>query len=139
MKAEVPSAVDASAGKSPAIGTAIGAAYKLAHHAGSNFVAYWQHIVTSRSPRRGDRLCEGTPMPAYNSAFSWKLAIAMLGVVARGGDATAQSASPPPSVSVTPVVSHQVTETGNFVGRVTAIDKVDVVARTPGFIERATE
>jgi membrane fusion protein, multidrug efflux system len=29
-----------------------------------------------------------------------------------------------------------VTETGNFVGRVTAIDKVDVVARTPGFIER---
>jgi hypothetical protein len=132
MKAEVPSAVGASAGKSPAIG----AAYKLAHHADSNFVAYWQHIVTSRNPRRGDHLCEGTPMPAYNSAFSWKLAIAMLGVVARGGDATAQSASPPPSVSVTPVVSRQVTETGNFVGRVTAIDKVDVVARTPGFIER---
>jgi len=28
-----------------------------------------------------------------------------------------------------------VTETGDFVGRVTAIDKVDIVARVPGFIE----
>ena len=34
-----------------------------------------------------------------------------------------------------PVVSRQVTETGDFVGRVTAIDKVDIVARVPGFIE----
>jgi membrane fusion protein (multidrug efflux system) len=36
---------------------------------------------------------------------------------------------------VTPVVSRQVTETGDFIGRVTAIDKVDIVARVPGFIE----
>ena len=37
--------------------------------------------------------------------------------------------APPPAVSVTPVVSRQVTETGAFIGRVTAIDKVDLVAR----------
>ena len=38
-------------------------------------------------------------------------------------------------MSVTPVVSRQITETGDYIGRVTAIDKVDVVARVPGFIE----
>jgi len=35
---------------------------------------------------------------------------------------------------VTPVASRQVTETGDFVGRVVAIDKVDIVARVTGFI-----
>src|SRR6516225_10801454 len=51
------------------------------------------------------------------------------------GIAVAQNAAPPPAVSVTPAVSRQVTETGDFIGRVTAIDKVDIVARVPGFIE----
>jgi membrane fusion protein (multidrug efflux system) len=50
------------------------------------------------------------------------------------GAAGAQS-GPPPAVSVSSVASRQVTETGDFIGRVTAIDKVDVVARVPGFIE----
>jgi membrane fusion protein (multidrug efflux system) len=50
------------------------------------------------------------------------------------GAAAAQS-GPPPAVSVTAVVSRQVTETGDFIGRVVAIDKVDIVARVPGFIE----
>jgi membrane fusion protein (multidrug efflux system) len=50
------------------------------------------------------------------------------------GGSLAQNALPP-SVSVRAVVSRQVTETGNFIGRVVAIDKVDVVARVPGFIE----
>ena len=54
------------------------------------------------------------------------------------GPAVAQSAAPPPSVSVTPVATRKVTETGEFVGRVTAINKVDVVARVPGFIEERT-
>lgn len=48
--------------------------------------------------------------------------------------ATAQG-TPPPAVSVVPVVSRQITETGSFIGRVTAIDKVDIVARVRGFIE----
>jgi membrane fusion protein (multidrug efflux system) len=49
--------------------------------------------------------------------------------------ATAQSSAPPPAVSVVKVDRQLVTETGDFVGRVTAIDKVDIVARVPGFIE----
>lgn len=49
--------------------------------------------------------------------------------------AGAQGTPPPPAVSVVPVVSRQVTETGSFVGRVAAIDKVDVVARVSGFIQ----
>jgi membrane fusion protein (multidrug efflux system) len=53
------------------------------------------------------------------------------------GSARAQgAASPPPSVSVTPVVSRAVTETAAFIGRITAINKVDIVARVPGFIEQ---
>jgi len=74
-------------------------------------------------------------MPAHNSPFRWTLAVAMLGVFAHGGDASAQGALPPPSVSVAPAITHQVTETATFVGRVTAVDKVDIVARVPGFIE----
>jgi membrane fusion protein (multidrug efflux system) len=51
------------------------------------------------------------------------------------GTAAAQSPPPPPAVTVSPVTSRQVTATGDFVGRVVAIDKVDVVARVAGFIQ----
>ena len=50
------------------------------------------------------------------------------------GGSLAQSALPP-AVSVERVASRKVTETGDFIGRVVAINKVDVVARVPGFIE----
>jgi membrane fusion protein, multidrug efflux system len=49
--------------------------------------------------------------------------------------ALGQSAPPPPAVLVAPVASRQITEAGTFIGRIVAIDKVDVVARVPGFIE----
>jgi membrane fusion protein (multidrug efflux system) len=52
--------------------------------------------------------------------------------------AAAQGAMPPPAVTVAPVVSRQITETGDYIGRVTAIDKVDIVARITGFIEERT-
>jgi membrane fusion protein, multidrug efflux system len=61
--------------------------------------------------------------------------ISALGVAASCGFAAAQSAPPAPAVSVTPVVSRQVTETVDYIGRITAIEKVDIVARVPGFIE----
>src|SRR5260370_25231445 len=76
-----------------------------------------------------------TLMLRRNSSRGWRLAIAALSLIACRGAANAQGALPPPAVSVTPVVSRQVTETGDFIGRVTAIDKVDIVARVPGFIE----
>jgi membrane fusion protein (multidrug efflux system) len=55
-------------------------------------------------------------------------------VVGCGG--VAAQGTPPPAVSVTPVISRQVTATGDFIGRVVAIDKVEIVARVPGFIEQ---
>ena len=43
--------------------------------------------------------------------------------------------APPPAVTVKPVASRQVTDTATFIGRVVPIDRVDVVARVPGFIQ----
>src|SRR5215471_15389819 len=74
-------------------------------------------------------------MPGRKSSLCWKAVVCVLSFTVSCGVAAAQSAPPLPAVSVTPVVSRQVTETGDYIGRVTAIDKVDVVARVPGFIE----
>ena len=74
-------------------------------------------------------------MPRRDSSLGTKALIAALCFIVRCGAAAAQGALPPPAVSVTPVVTRQVTETGEFIGRVTAINKVDIVARVPGFIE----
>jgi len=62
-----------------------------------------------------------------------RLAVFFLIICCAG--ALGQSAPPPPAVSVAPVASRQITEAGTFIGRIVAIDKVDVVARVPGFIE----
>src|SRR6476660_4176450 len=76
------------------------------------------------------------PMPG-RKLRAWKAAIGALSVAASCGVAAAQG-PPPPAVSVTPVVSRQVTETADYIGRITAIDKVDLVARVTGFIEERT-
>ncbi len=61
------------------------------------------------------------------------------GMALASGHALAQTAPAAlaPSVIVAPVVSQDVTDTSDFVGRVTAINKVDIVARVPG-LHRAT-
>jgi membrane fusion protein, multidrug efflux system len=56
-------------------------------------------------------------------------------IIMRAGAVAAQGGMPPPAVTVAPAVTRQVIETGEFIGRVTAIDKVDIVARVPGYIE----
>lgn len=66
--------------------------------------------------------------------FRWMIA---LWLVAQSGSAFAQAAAPPPpAVTVAPVVSREVTQTADFIGRITAINKVDIVARVAGFIEQ---
>src|SRR3981189_1032852 len=74
-------------------------------------------------------------MPGRNIFLARPMAVGVLGFLACCGPAMGQGA-PPPAVSVMPVVSRQVTETGDFIGRVTAIEKVDIVARVAGFIEQ---
>jgi membrane fusion protein, multidrug efflux system len=73
-------------------------------------------------------------MPGRNS-LAWKSAMCALSVTTSCGIAGAQSAPPPPAVSVTPVVTREVTETIDYIGRLTAIEKVDIVARVQGFLE----
>jgi len=74
-------------------------------------------------------------MPERTVLPGKRIGVAALISAAFSSIAFAQNAPPPPAVSVTPVASRQITETGDYIGRVTAIDKVDVVARVPGFIE----
>jgi membrane fusion protein (multidrug efflux system) len=74
-------------------------------------------------------------MLGHGSIFGKRAAIGVIICFVRCGAALAQGA-PPPAVTVSPVASRQVTETGGFVGRVVAIDKVDIVARVAGFIEQ---
>jgi membrane fusion protein (multidrug efflux system) len=73
-------------------------------------------------------------MPPRSYSFAQAGAIGALVAIVCAGAAMAQTA-PPPAVSVRPVVSRQVTATGDFIGRVVAIDKVNVVARIVGFIK----
>src|SRR5215831_5454656 len=94
-------------------------------------------IYADRSILGGSLAVRRTSMPACNSLAS-KAAICALSIGAACSVAAAQSAPPPPAVSVTPVVSRQVTETIDYVGRLTAVDKVDIVARVTGFIEQRT-
>src|SRR5262245_32125007 len=75
-----------------------------------------------------------SPMPVRTSV-AWKVVVCALSFRVSGGIAAAQGAPPPPAVSVTPVTTRQVTETIDYIGRLTAIDKVDIVARVPGFLE----
>jgi membrane fusion protein, multidrug efflux system len=69
----------------------------------------------------------------YGSSVG-SLPVGALVLIAFYGVAMAQNA-PAPAVLVKPVVSRQVTETGDFIGRVAAIDEVNIVARITGFIQ----
>jgi membrane fusion protein (multidrug efflux system) len=64
-----------------------------------------------------------------------KAALGVAALIAACGIAAAQSSPPPPAVSVTPAVTRQVVETGTYIGRVTAVDRVELVARVAGFLE----
>ena len=74
-------------------------------------------------------------MRCLKPSLASKAAVSAITLATACNVAAAQSPSPPPAVSVTAVVSRQVTETVDYIGRLTAIDKVDIVARVAGFIE----
>jgi membrane fusion protein, multidrug efflux system len=73
------------------------------------------------------------------AASRWTAVAAGVICLATSGDVAAQGTpqgAPPPAVSVAPVTSREIVDTGSFIGRIVAIDKVDIVARVPGFIEQ---
>jgi len=80
------------------------------------------------------RVTRGDAMTGHRNSNLGKISFAMVALVVFASKAESQDA-PPPAVTVTSVVSRQVTDTATFIGRVVAIDKVDVVARVPGFVE----
>src|SRR5689334_5324616 len=73
-------------------------------------------------------------MTGRNNSNLWTILLATLALIAFASGTHAQGA-PPPAVTVKPVVSREVTDTGTFIGRVVPIDRVEIVARVPGFIE----
>src|SRR5262245_36995230 len=73
-------------------------------------------------------------MTGRHQANLWMISLVMLASIAFASRAESQGA-PPPAVTVKPVASRQVTDTGTFIGRVVPINKVEIVARVPGFIE----
>lgn len=66
--------------------------------------------------------------------FAGRLLFAVC-VVVSGCEIAAAQGTPLPAVTVTKVTSREVTATGDFIGRIVAIDKVDIVARVSGFIK----
>src|SRR5262249_34528372 len=76
-------------------------------------------------------------MPDRRNPLCWIVGVCALTSTISCGVALGQNA-PPPAVSVTPVTSRPITETTDYIGRITAVDKVDIVARVPGFIEERT-
>src|SRR5262249_44018591 len=97
----------------------------------------WQepvHARRSNGPRPRQGANQENAMPGRNSFLAWNAGVCWLSVVASCGVAAAQGAAPPPAVSVTPVVTRQITESSDYVGRVAAVDKVDLVARVSGFL-----
>ncbi len=106
----------------------------LAKSAGRNGGLLWQNArppspSASPSPHSQGRF----PCLIGRSSASSPFAAAVFCLLLSGGDAGAQGA-PLPAVTVAPVVSREVRATADFVGRVTPINKVDIVARVPGFI-----
>ncbi|HUZ74534.1 MAG TPA: hypothetical protein VMU87_16235 [Stellaceae bacterium] len=74
-------------------------------------------------------------MRGGSRAAALTTAIGLCLIIGCGG-AIAQGAPPPPSVSVPPVASREVMETADFIGRITAVNRVEVVARVQAALGR---
>jgi membrane fusion protein (multidrug efflux system) len=70
---------------------------------------------------------------AYSASL---LACVLLTACEQDQAATAQGGAPPPAVTVAPVGARPVTDAQEFVGRIQAVDKVDLRARVTGFLDK---
>jgi membrane fusion protein, multidrug efflux system len=83
-------------------------------------------MIMSSDERKMLRIVGASGWPAALAGLAWFVSIS--GSSAQG--------VPAPAVSVVPVISREIVDTASFIGRIVAIDKVDIVARVPGFIEQ---
>ena len=74
-------------------------------------------------------------MAGRSNSSLWAIVITVIALTTFEKEARSQG-TPPPAVTVKPVLSQPVADTGTFIGRIVAIDKVEIVARVPGFIEQ---
>ncbi|WPO42905.1 efflux RND transporter periplasmic adaptor subunit [Tardiphaga sp. 42S5] len=73
----------------------------------------------------------------YLAKVSFRLLAASLVTIATGGAGLTQPAPPgPPAVGVIEATRRPITETSEFLGRIEAINRVNVVARVTAFLER---
>lgn len=77
------------------------------------------------------------PLPLRLRTASWLPALLLALILAAGG-AAAQTRPPPPAVTVTPVVVKDVSPSWEFIGRVEAVQTVEVHARVQGFLQEVT-
>ena len=83
----------------------------------------------------------GTPVrrrrarPAATAAILVALLLALAGGAEEEPAVAAAAAAPAPSVMVTPAARENVTRSAGFLGRIEAIDRVDLLARVTGFLE----
>ena len=101
-------------------------------------------LLGTRLPGPGtvkDR-ASGTPVrrrrarPAATAAILVALLLVLAGCGAEEEPAVAAAAAAPaPSVMVTPAARENVTRSAGFLGRIEAIDRVDLLARVTGFLE----
>ncbi|MEX2520971.1 MAG: hypothetical protein WD969_16755, partial [Paracoccaceae bacterium] len=61
--------------------------------------------------------------------------VLMAGCLLAASPVLAQQAGPPPAVTVAPVTSALVGEQRSFTGRVSAVEKIEIVPRVAGFVE----
>ncbi len=64
------------------------------------------------------------------------LASAFLAGCSDDSKKSAAPAAPPPSVTVAKITSQDVRQSARFVGQIAAVDKVDLIARVSGFLEK---
>jgi membrane fusion protein, multidrug efflux system len=70
-------------------------------------------------------------------SMPWAVTIALLSLAACGDNEPAPAPPPKPAVGVRPATLKGVSESFEFVGRIKAVNKVDVRARVEGFLDKA--
>ena len=95
------------------------------------------HSVRVPGHRRPRTICAAVPARiAHRNGRAWRTGLLAAGLALTAGPGLAQTAAtpPPPAVIVAPVVKQDVTQSFQYVGRIQAIQTLNLVARVEGFL-----